>query len=476
MIEYLLAPIEKNAGIDFTHGLVGDASRIHHAQKQYPGIMFVALSKTKKVPLPAPDHELLASLECIGVPTIKSMVQGDPYIRYRSERESLGYATLLARSIQKILKEHQPDVVLASFDCIHAGISLAVAKSLNIPWVAMTFSVIPDNLTSFCFGLTPNMIVPISRPVDDRLKRDAKAIIQNVRAGGQRVLAYTAPASLKNWIRQYILHGSNLIKRMSKTKVLGVDRYTAPTLWERTRDITRRSINSLFLPSKSLLSAPPAGRYIYYPLHMSPESMVDTWAPFYQDQISFVTQLSLSIPADVELVVKLHFSDPANYSRSQLQRLMRLHHVRVASPFVPSLPFLERASLIVGITGTTNLEAALRGKPVLIFGDSPYQHFPRTERAKRPDELYAQIRRMLELRPPTDEEIVNAYATYMARYLPGRINDWGRPIMQDELDRLTDCFLALCTYVNDTVNRDTWYNRAPFIDPIPATAQTITTN
>ncbi|MBA3013380.1 MAG: hypothetical protein KKD63_09795 [Proteobacteria bacterium] len=452
-IDSLLAPIEKHTGFDFIHGLVGDASRISYAQKQFPQLKFVALSKTKEDPLPAPDHELLASLEGVGIPTVKSMVQGDPYIRHRSERESLGYATLLARSIQKNIKKLQPNVVLASFDCIHSGISLAVAKSLGIPWVAMAFPVIPDNLTGFCFGLTPNMIVPILRPVDDGLKRDAKAIIQNVRCGGQRVIAYRAPVSFKNWVQQYILHGSNFINRVLKRNVHGVDRFTAPTLWERTRDIVRRSINSFFLPSGSMLSVPPSGRYVYFPFHMSPESMVDTWAPFYQDQISFITQLSLSMPADVELVVKLHFSDPANYSRSQLQRLMHRHHVRVASPFVPSLPFLERASLVVGITGTSNLEAALRGKPVLIFGDSPYQHFPRTERAKRPDELYEQIRRMLALPHPTEEEIVDAYAAYMARYMSGRINDWGRPIKPEELGQFVNCFHALRSYVEDPVNR-----------------------
>lgn len=462
-IDILLAPIEKHTGISFSHGLVGDASRIRYVQKQYPLMKVVALSITREGALPIPDYKLLAGLECVGVPTVKSMVQGDRVLRYRPESEALGYATLLARQIQVTLEELRPDVVLASFDSLHSGMSLAVAKSLGIPWVALAFPVIPDNLTGFCNGLTPNSLVPIMRSVDERLREYAKTLIGNVGSGNQAVVAFQAPASLIQWVRQYFLHSRNLLRRRQKAGVLGIDRFIYPTLWERLYDVARRSINRLCLPTVNMLRFPPEGRFIYYPFHMAPESMLDTWAPFYQNQLAFVAQLSLAIPADVAFVVKLHFSDPDNYSRRQLQQLMKLPRLYIAHPNAPGSAFIEAAALVVGIQGTSCLEGALRGKPVLIFGDSPYQHFPRTERAKRPDELYEQIRRMLDLPPPTDEEILEAYAAYMARYMPGRINDWGRPIEPDELNRLANCFHALRSYLDDPINRANWYNQPPSV-------------
>lgn len=460
MIKRLLVPIEAKTTIEFIYCLVGDSSRISVVKKKYPTLNFVALSKTKKELLPEPDYELLASLESMGIPTIKSMIRGDSYIRHRPERESFGYATLLARSIKKTLQELQPDIVLASNDNIHSGISLAVAKSLNIPWVAMAFTSIPDNLTSFYYGLTPDKIVPISsRQVDDELRNKAKAIINNTISGEQKIMAYRAPSSFMNWVKQYSMHGKNLINRITKQSKLGVDLYTAPTLKERAKDIIRRSLNSLALPVRDMLSAPPIGRYIYFPLHMAPESSVDTWAPFYQDQIAFIRQLSISIPADVELVVKLHFSDPYNYSYFELQQLIRHDHVRIVNPFVEGRPFLDGASLVVGITGTSNFEAAVRGIPVLIFADSPYQHFPRTERAMRPHELYQQIQRMLDLSPPSHNEIVEAVAVYMSRYMPGQTNDWSIPLKLVRIDKYADCFLALRDYVK---NEENWYKKGPF--------------
>ena len=70
---------------------------------------------------------------------------------------------------------------------------------------------------------------------------------------------------------------------------------------------------------------------------------------------------------------------------------------------------------------------------------------------------------MLDMPPATDNEIVEAYATYMARYMPGRINDWSKPIGEGDLAKLTECFRRLRLYVEEPGNRANWYNQPPFV-------------
>lgn len=461
-INYLFGPISNITGIHFTFGLVGDARRLPAIRRDFPNFDFVALSKSKKQSLPTPDYEFLSSLEDFGVPTIKCMIQGDRVLRNRPEFESLSYSTLLARQIQKNIDELKPDVVLASFDNLHAALSLAVSRSLRIPWVAMAFTVIPDKLTGFCMGVTPDTLVPILRSDDEALRRQAEETMWNVRTKNQKVMAYRPPASFQERLQQLIQYARNFTCRILKTKELGIDRFTYPTTKERLSDIARRSVNRLRLPTSEMLTAPPEARFVFFPLQMSPESSIDTWAPFYQNQLALVAQLSLAIPSDLVFVIKLHFSDPDNYSRSQLLQLMQLPGLRIAHPNVSSHAFLAQASLVVGIQGTACLEAALLGKSVLLYGDSPYQHFPRSERARGPDELHKQILRLLGAPPPSDQEIVEAFAAYMARYMPGRLNDWNRPIEKEELERLSNCFKALRSYVEVPANRANWYKQPIF--------------
>jgi hypothetical protein len=457
-----LAPIAARTGIEFEHGLVGDCRRVPIVSKAHPDIRWIALSKAADEPLPIPDYRLLASLESVGVPTVRAMVAGDLVLRHRRPAEALSYVTLLARQLIAAVGESKPDVVLGSFDSAHSALALAVAKSQGIPWVALAFSVIPDNLTGFCRGVTPETLLPIVRPIDDPLRHEAREVLNRYRSKSVRIMAYRPPESIIERAHQLLARARNLAGRVSSGKGLGVDRFTYPTINERLTDIGRRTLNRIRLPADRMLRRPPEAPFVFFPLHMAPESSVDTWAPMYQNQLELAVQLSLAVPADIEVVVKLHFSDPDNYSPGQLRRLMQLPRVRIAHPGASSRSFIEQAALVVGIQGTANLEAALLGKPVLLFGDSPYQHFPRTERAKRPDELNEQIRRMLDLPPPDDEEILEAFAAYTARYMPGRINDWKLPMQEEEFDRLADCFRALRSYVELPVNRDTWYNQAPF--------------
>ena len=461
-IDLLIEPIQNRTGFNFTHGLVGDASRTIQANKNYPQIKFIALSKSKEDPLPKPDYSFLASLESVGVPSVRNMIRGDRVLRHLSESEALGYATLIARQIQDALTRSKPDIVLASFDSLHSAMSLAVARSLNIPWVAMTFTTIPENLMGFSKALTPEALVPIVRTIDQKMRECAKTIIKNVRSRNQKIMAYRAPASSSQYFRQYLIHAKNFIRRKQHQKKLGIDVFTYPSTMQRMNDLGQRALNRLLLPTQKMIGKAPSGKYVYFPLHMAPESSVDTWAPFYQDQLAFVHQLSRAIPIDFDFVIKLHFSDPDNYSRKSLDKLIGLPRIRIAHPNAPGSVFIENAALVIGIQGTSCLEAALLGRPVLLFGDSPYQHFPRSEIAKRPDELYEQIRRMLGRPVPSEEEIIEAYASYMARYMPGRINDWNGLITSSDIDRLSDCFRRLIIYLETDNNRLEWYEDPRF--------------
>jgi hypothetical protein len=465
-VEYFAVPIARLTGFHFTHAQVGDSRRLPEVRAAFPGHDFVSLSKANNEPLPAADYELLASLETMGVPTIRTMVQGDRVLRERSEAESLGYATLLARHLEAVFRELQPDVVIGTFDSVHASLSLAVAKKLRIPWVTLAYPVIPDDLSGFCVGMTPDTLLPIGRRDRDALRQRAADIMRTVRSNRQQVFAYRPPVSFMQRARQAVEYARNFSKRAFRSRALGYDRFTWPSTAERIHDIVRRSINTLRMPKHLLIGAPPKDRFAYFPLHMAPESSVDTWAPFYQNQLALIAQISLALPVNMDFVVKLHFGDPDNYSRQQLLQLLKLPRLRIARPDASSHAFLKDAALVFGIQGTACLEAALLGKPVVIFGHSPYAHFPRTERARLPDELPEQIRRLLSLPPPQDDEVETAYAAYMARYMPGRINNWVRAIEPDELERLCGCFRSLKSHLEVSENRVSWY-ASPYFERRP---------
>lgn len=456
IIKNLAMPVAELNGIAFTYGMVGNPSGVSRLQSKFPDACFVSLSKHSNEPLPVPDYALLASLESEGVPTIKSMIQGDSTLRDRQPKESLGYATLLAHKMEHYLATLKPDLVLSTFDNLHSSLSLAVAKKMGIPWVAMTFTAIPGGLTGFCKGVTPENLVPITRKSDQELKAIAQKIIANVRKSNQQIIIYRKPLFSTKTLRVYV---NNVIRRIFYAKNTGFDRYICPTMAERIKNIVSRSTNALFMPARHMIKEPPQNQFIYFPIHMQPESTIDVWGVFYRDQLALIRQISSAMPADVQLVVKLHPSDPGTYTPTHLKRLMSIPGVLIGHPGSSTYPFLRRSSAVMGIYGTACLEAALLGKPVIMFGDSPYLHFPNTEAAKPPDKLFEQIARMLRYPKPNDEAIIAAFANYMARYLPGRVNDWTTTITEAEMGRLAACFRQLQDYLELPENLESWYRK-----------------
>jgi hypothetical protein len=186
---------------------------------------------------------------------------------------------------------------------------------------------------------------------------------------------------------------------------------------------------------------------VLFGLHMQPEASIDVWAPFFANQAWVIELLSRSIPPTHRLLVKVHKSDAANYTREQFARMRSFPGVSLVKPFADARPFIEQAGLVVSIQGTMGLEAALLGRPVIMLGESPVTLLPSATQVGAITDLPALVRRKLEEDPPPRESIVEAFADYLAPFLPASHNDWRAPADAGEPRRFVALFDALRQHV-----------------------------
>jgi hypothetical protein len=119
---------------------------------------------------------------------------------------------------------------------------------------------------------------------------------------------------------------------------------------------------------EQLEDLPP--RFIYYPLHITPESSINTPAPYFVDQFRAIDAIRFAIPNDHILVVKEHPLALSTRSVRFLRALRRRAGVVVAHYSTSSRALIERASVTISVTGTATLEAFLLGRPALTLGSS----------------------------------------------------------------------------------------------------------
>lgn len=118
------------------------------------------------------------------------------------------------------------------------------------------------------------------------------------------------------------------------------------------------------------------GPFVFYPLHFEPEVSIQVTGRPYQNQIELIRNIALNLPAGMKVLVKEHPRSKGFRSMSYYRKLLEMPNVRMVDISIPTNIVVKHASLVSVISGSTGLEAAIIGRPVLTFGLPPYNVLP----------------------------------------------------------------------------------------------------
>lgn len=153
-------------------------------------------------------------------------------------------------------------------------------------------------------------------------------------------------------------------------------------------------------------------RYAFFPLHTEPEVSLLVYGRPYVNQIEILRMLAMNLPADMVLVVKEHPWMVGKRSLQAYRKMLDIPRVRFADPALEARSLIKQADLVAVVTGSVALEAAMLDKPVMTFGDCPYNLLPDTmvRRCADPRHLQTVIRDAIADHR-SDEAALLAYVT-----------------------------------------------------------------
>jgi hypothetical protein len=177
----------------------------------------------------------------------------------------------------------------------------------------------------------------------------------------------------------------------------------------------------------------PERPFLFYPLHYEPEAATLMHGSYFENQTEVILNLARSLPAGWRVVVKEH---PAMRNLRKLgfyRRLRRIPNVALVPMAVPTKQLILDAQVVAVISGSPGLEASLIGKPVVMFGDFPWDYSPVVHKVGALADLPALIRRAAESGLGRDHPDVLAFAASwdaslpVGRYYKTRQYDWLEP-------------------------------------------------
>ena len=96
----------------------------------------------------------------------------------------------------------------------------------------------------------------------------------------------------------------------------------------------------------------------------------------YINQIELIRMIAISLPIDTILLVKEHPAMIGKRSIKSYNKMLNIPRVHLVSPTLQSRDIIQNSTALAVITGSMALEAAILGKPVITFGDCPYNILP----------------------------------------------------------------------------------------------------
>ena len=399
--------------------LVADRRYYRGFQKQHPEIEsnqfqvlkeweFVQRARTGK-----PNLERLCAYEqALGEPTLWNALVSDrrvisgPLCAVRQDYRLRFDHDRMLRILEEglIVTEHlfdevKPNVVF-SFVCVTLGEYLAylVARQRGIRILNLRHTRIQNYVTFAPTVFEPSETIrtayqlELKEQIEDEVTGEARAFIESVRDGNTRYEGVVSPSRKPPQARKNIPLWRGLPKGLfaflhsEYDYYFGGDKHDNHLLDPLTTLLYTRFINPWraswvnhrldagYVRTSDLQSLD----YVFFPLQTEPEISLLVHSRSYLNQIEVVRNLAQNLPVGMQVVVKEHPWSVGKRPLSYYRKLLRIPNVRLADPGLSSAPLIEHARLVATIAGSIGFEAAVRQKPVIIWGHTPYEMLPDT--------------------------------------------------------------------------------------------------
>jgi hypothetical protein len=307
------------------------------------------------------DLDGLASFESPKLPTCQNILLMCRSLREADRDIARRYLLVVMQKFDKFASQNKIDVVFSESTWgFELGVSLAAARR-NILWLSANSTRVPDDRFAF-FRPYPHDIVPL-RDVTDNDREWASSFYK---AWAER----PRPPSYSRKIRSPIRWREHWIDELKVgTFLRHLDRDDL-TLWPLSRRIIRRAKRGLAAAATHL--NPPFQQqsdrpFVLICLHLEPESSLDVWGGFHNDQAQAVTRIARLLPASHQLWVKEHPDALGARSPIWHKQLAKIGNIVLIEPDADTFDLCRRASMVLAITGTVAYESALLGTPAATF-------------------------------------------------------------------------------------------------------------
>lgn len=316
------------------------------------------------------------------------------FYEYIDYNKILLYVQIYYQYIENLFENNKPDIIIdCDVDFFGRSVLLEVASHHNIPYISIDHAridgyILPttslvksaNHALSVCFNdYLSDRFLEKDQKVNDMFNKTKKEIgkVPEIFKKAHSELQFNSIRLLKQLIRgniAYVKHFS--FKKLFLNKIYNLSSPICSNTMKSLKFIWMYYVRRFYLHYSNTFEKTNLSNinYLYLPLHVIPESTTTVVSPYYINETFIIESISKSIRPDQYVVVKEHWSMIGYRPISYYKKIKRLPNVILIDPASYTVPkdFILNADLVVTISGSSALEAALLGKNSLVFADVLY--------------------------------------------------------------------------------------------------------
>jgi hypothetical protein len=195
--------------------------------------------------------------------------------------------------------------------------------------------------------------------------------------------------------------------------------------------------------------------FVFFPLHLEPESTTNVFSIFYDNQLEIIRTLSKALPARWLLAIKEHPNMKNSRAKGFYRTLQRLPNTLLVRPDEPGWKLVRACQLVATLSGTSGLEAAIIGKPVLVFGDPVWGYAPTAHKVGALHKLNLALLETVNVGLDREDERVLAFILSWVHANPEGIHDyfpWLPPVDSPEnVERIGSAVVRLLHDIDENL-------------------------
>jgi len=291
---------------------------------------------------------------------LNELIYGDRVLRHEPQN-GLNFLANIQRPIYNFLARHKVEMVMGELTWAHEVLIHRMCKrctELNCTFLNPHVVRIPDNRFAFFTDERQSVLFEVNKeeycdtPIEAKKPDYLKINDKTIKKG----------SSLTGRIKRASKFFTNEnIEPLDPTLIVNQNR--------RFEICTREEINRVRYKNISRVpfDKETAGPYIFLGLHKQPESTVDIFGRYYEDQLQNIKNIWRALPHGWKLLVKEHTNAIGDRSPEWYKTIQSLPGVELVIETTNSYELIQNAELVATITGTVAYEAALMGVPSITF-------------------------------------------------------------------------------------------------------------